>query len=94
MTTEMKPLEWERRSHEEIAVGFGYAYTATRNEAFVVTIGEPWRKPVPGPYDGTIETAKQRCEEHRRKAIPPSGFDASFDGVPFNWATREGGEIA
>ena len=59
-----KPLEWGGR----VAV--------VENLAYIVWIDKTawwtWKDadhfhPVPGPYDGTIETAKQRCEEHRRR---------------------------
>lgn len=88
MTTEMKPLEWHRRTIE-----VHMAISKDHHQCYLVL---PNGLAIPikalGPYDGTIETAKKRCEEHRRKSIPPIGFDASFNGVPFNWDTREGGE--
>lgn len=66
MTTEMKPIHWVQSGY----LAFGYenydelAYIAAAKFAMQTGKGDPF---IPGPYDGTIETAKQRCEEHRRK---------------------------
>jgi len=61
-----KPLEWD---HQNSAYGDepDSLYVAHPTHAWYWTTGAFTAVPVPGTYDGTIETAKQRCEEHRRK---------------------------
>lgn len=71
-----KPLEWVvHESYEEGKV-FHSAGSSEEGSVFYVwsdgTALWAYRghlQYVPGPYDGTIETAKQRCEEHRRKVM-------------------------
>lgn len=67
-----KPLEWEHRASQVDASEFDTANTDSGLEYIVWPDGTAWWthtghwENVPGPYDGTIDTAKQRCEEHRR----------------------------
>lgn len=61
-----KPLEWDDRSH--LSISSECDYVALGWGSSLWWMDGHWY-PVPGPYDGTIETAKQRCEEHRRKVM-------------------------
>jgi len=71
MTTEMKPLEWRAVAGDYLWFAdtpeLSHLYMADRLNARVLDWETEEWSDVPGPYDGTIETAKQRCEEHRRK---------------------------
>lgn len=69
--SDTKPLEWVDFPSLQHAVAncrqtqTGYIARPNRATHFPHT-GPFVVYPVPGPYDGTIETAKKRCEEHRR----------------------------
>lgn len=71
-----KPLEWKvslfgEERYEAGGDSPGSLYAVYRDRAYYWAAGnEGIGEPIPGPYDGTIETAKQRCEEHRRKVNP------------------------
>ena len=75
MTTEMKPLEWFKvLDHETADCPITGNCPITGIRYVIWSDGTAWTdyghwQDVPGPYDGTIETAKQRCEEHRRKGV-------------------------
>lgn len=76
-----KPLEWTEDEHQYDSHACADAFDYTTRRCYFITrkLTAEWceltpkaimsglRTPVTGPYDGTIETAKQRCEEHRRK---------------------------
>lgn len=69
-----KPLEWVHHQSQIDAVECYVADCPDSDAEYCVwPDGTAWWtnyghwQDVPGPYDGTIETAKQRCEEHRRK---------------------------
>ena len=68
-----KPLEWVEHSsgtssrsqcHET-----GICFIAWKNCAWYITECFAQPQDVPGTFDGTIETAKQRCEEHLMKLM-------------------------
>lgn len=63
-----KPLEWDK--YNAARPSSGESYQAYKGQAWYRKRVSDFYTPVPGPYDGTIETAKQRCEEHRRKVSP------------------------
>lgn len=69
MTTEMKPLEWVEsfKGLSWLAVSAKGIYLITHRSGHIIWRDGSSNTIVPGPYDGTIETAKKRCEEHRRK---------------------------
>lgn len=71
--TDTKPLEWNRHTSEGMELGCFMSGNDSGNYA-AWPDGEAWyvtREGIKavghGSKDGTIETAKQRCEEHRRK---------------------------
>ena len=64
-----KPLEWEESTNGLVCIaktGLGM-YLVGRNSGHIIWYDDRSNTIVPGPYDGTIETAKQRCEEHRKQ---------------------------
>lgn len=70
--SDTKPLEWLGLEDGLVAIAecqeCNSVYIARKTTAkWFPIIGPVVFYPIPGPYDGTIETAKQRCEEHRRK---------------------------
>lgn len=71
-----KPLEWDNHGNLSIALhGDGYIEYLAKSHGAIYNPPASSTVNVPGPYDGTIETAKKRCEEHRiakaNQAISP-----------------------
>lgn len=67
-----KPLEWDDYGNCSIVLHpDGYIEYLAKPNGAIHNPNPPMAATlkVPGPYDGTIETAKKRCEEHRRKVM-------------------------